>query len=228
MVVRGLYTGALDHDGVLLFLTRAAAVARKRRSTAGRTWTHEFRPKPDSVRMLLSFQRPPRHPLPGDSRRSTRGRRKRRPPDKARNYSAMGLSLSFAGAHEPLEAALADAQDAAVEGLGADVDLRHRLVVERHRPLRRSGAVPASARCRRARRSAPAGARAVLGRERRLLDLARLAAVALDAVPLGLLALGRLRAVVDRGQLACQRALRAERVRPGRRAGARAAARTTA
>ena len=40
MVVRGLYTWALDHDGVLLFLTRAAATRAKAHPAAGRTWTH--------------------------------------------------------------------------------------------------------------------------------------------------------------------------------------------
>jgi hypothetical protein len=58
----------LGHDGVLLFLTRTAAVAQRRRSTAGRTWTHEIG-RSRLERMLLSFQRPSRHPSPGDSRR---------------------------------------------------------------------------------------------------------------------------------------------------------------
>ena len=81
MVVRGLYTWALDHDGVLLFLTRAAVGALApidRRSNLDASRSAEA----VLERMLLSFQRPSRHPCPGDSRSRNAGQAHRRPPSE--------------------------------------------------------------------------------------------------------------------------------------------------
>jgi len=136
MVDRGLYTGLSTMTGYFELLTRAMA-ARDRAPTMGRTWTHTRSAEAVLVRMLLSFQRPPRlrrrRDSPGtwpDAGAGLLARETDAPlyQDGSRQRRRSPL------AHDPqaTELAAPEAYDAPVDALYADVKIRERLVVDVH------------------------------------------------------------------------------------------------
>ena len=155
MVVRGLYTWALDHDGVLLFLTRAAARHAKARSTAGRTWTHTRSAEAVLGAHAVEFSKTAAPSARrGISRRSTRGRRKQRPPDERRTIAPGRRPCQPAARRSRTKRRLPTRRTRPSSDSAADVHLADGDLVERDGRPARSGGEPPSARSRTPPRSA--------------------------------------------------------------------------
>ena len=216
MVVRGLYTWALDHDRGTSILDSCRGRRAKARSTAGRTWTHTRSAEAGLGAHAVEFSKTAAPSDAGGLPAQHARQAHTAPAGRTKDYSALAPPMSAGGATQPPETPFADPQNAPVETLGLDVEVVHTNLVERDRslldqPPRLRAREPEDLADQRRQVDRAAGAAANSG----FLDLAGLAAATLHAVPFGDLVVGGRRAVVDRGQLVRERALGRQRIGAG-------------
>ena len=135
MVVRGLYTWALDHDRGTSILDSCRGRRAKARSTAGRTWTHTRSAEAGLGAHAVEFSKTAAPSVVGGLPTQHARQALAAPAGRTENYSAARAAVSAGNANEAHKAPLADTQHAPVQRLGGQVQRVDDDRVERDRTL---------------------------------------------------------------------------------------------
>src|ERR1039458_9798403 len=135
MVVRGLYTWALDHDRGTSILDSCRGRRAKARSTAGRTWTHTRSAEAGLGAHAVEFSKTVAPSVAGGFPAQHARQAHSAPAGRTDHCSAPRGAMSAGGSRETLETALADPQHAPVQRLRRDVDVGDGNLVDRDRAL---------------------------------------------------------------------------------------------